>query len=112
MVLTGRRISATTAESWGLINRSVPHDLLLREAELLAEEIAGFEAATLAESKWALDAVPAHIPGWKEAFEYGLGVNARIARAGFGPGEPAGGTRTFIPRTPQSPAADRKKSKE
>jgi enoyl-CoA hydratase/carnithine racemase len=112
MVLTGRRISATTAESWGLINRSVPHDLLLREAELLAEEIAGFEAATLAESKWALDAVPAHIPGWKEAFEYGLGVNARIARAGFRPGEPAGGTRTFIPRTPQSPAADRKKSKE
>jgi enoyl-CoA hydratase/carnithine racemase len=112
MVLTGRRISATTAESWGLINRSVPHDLLLREAELLAGEIAGFEAATLAESKWALDAVPAHIPGWKEAFEYGLGVNARIAREGFGPGESSGGTRAFIPQTPKSSAADRKKGKD
>ena len=80
MVLTGRSISAATAEAWGLINRSVPRDRLLREAELLAEEIAGFDATALAESKWALDAVPALIPAWREAFEYGLGVNAWIAR--------------------------------
>jgi enoyl-CoA hydratase/carnithine racemase len=86
MVLTGRRISAATAESWGLINRSVSREVLLREAELLAGEIAGFEAVALAEAKWALDAVPALIPAWKEAFEYGLGVNACVARAGAGPG--------------------------
>lgn len=39
MLLTGRRMSATQAEGWGLVNRVVPGERLLQEAEILATQI-------------------------------------------------------------------------
>ncbi|HEV7228805.1 crotonase/enoyl-CoA hydratase family protein [Brevundimonas sp.] len=40
MLFTGRSIDAETAERWGLVNRVVPHDLLMDEAMETAGQIA------------------------------------------------------------------------
>lgn len=39
MLLTGRRMSATQAQGWGLVNRVVPSELLMQEAEIMATQI-------------------------------------------------------------------------
>ncbi len=39
MLLTGRRMSATEARDWGLVNRVVPGERLLKEAEIMASQI-------------------------------------------------------------------------
>jgi enoyl-CoA hydratase/carnithine racemase len=82
MVLTGERIDGATAESWGLVNRSVPRAELMREAERIAGHISRFDAVALAHSKRALDVVPGRLSEWRAAFEYGLGVNQQIRNSG------------------------------
>lgn len=78
LVLTAQRIDGRTAESWGMVNRSVPLAGLIDEAERLATVISAFDPLVLSESKRALDVIPASISGWRQAFEYGLSTNARI----------------------------------
>jgi enoyl-CoA hydratase/carnithine racemase len=81
LVLTTDRIDGRTAEAWGMVNRSVPLSNLMEEAERLGQKLSGFDAVALAESKRALDVVPASISGWREAFAYGIAANARIRSA-------------------------------
>ena len=81
LVLTTERIDGRTAEAWGMVNRSVPLDMLMTEAESLGQKLSGFDAVVLAESKRALDVVPRSISGWRESFVYGLATNARIRSA-------------------------------
>ncbi len=40
MLFTARSIDAETAQAWGLVNRVVPHDRLMEEAMITAEQIA------------------------------------------------------------------------
>jgi enoyl-CoA hydratase/carnithine racemase len=78
LVLTAQRIDGLTAETWGMVNRSVPLAGLMDEAERIAKVVSAFDAVALSESKRALDAIPASISGWRQSFEYGLSTNARI----------------------------------
>jgi len=78
LVLTAQRIDGRTAETWGMVNGSVPLAGLMDEAYRLAKIVSAFDAVTLSESKRALDAIPALISGWRESFKYGLSTNARI----------------------------------
>uniref|UniRef100_A0A973WPK3 Uncharacterized protein n=2 Tax=Bradyrhizobium quebecense TaxID=2748629 RepID=A0A973WPK3_9BRAD len=78
LVLTAQRIDGRTAESWGMVNRSVPLAGLMDEAERLAKAVSAFDPVVLSESKRALDVIPATISGWRQAFEHGLSTNARI----------------------------------
>ncbi len=79
MVLTGRRIGGQTAERWGLVNASVPLAELDHEADVLARAVAQFDAATLRESKAALEMIPTRINDFAGGFEHGQRVNATIA---------------------------------
>ena len=78
LVLTAQRIDGRTAEAWGMVNRSVPLTGLMDEADRLARMVRVFDAVALAESKRALDTIPASISTWRQCFEYGLSTNARI----------------------------------
>ena len=83
MLLTAPRIDALTAERWGLINEVVPADDLLTRSTAVATQIAGYDAAALAEIKQTLDHIPAQVADWRGAMEYGQTVNAAIrARSG------------------------------
>lgn len=78
MVLTGGRIDGRTAESWGLINRSVPGERLLDEALVLAGSIAEHDAVTLTWCKKALWEIPMHLSDWTAALEFGEGIGTQI----------------------------------
>jgi enoyl-CoA hydratase/carnithine racemase len=87
LVLTAQRIDGRTAESWGMVNRSVPLTELMDEADRLATTVSAFDAVALSESKRALDTIPASISGWRPSFEYGLSTNARIRSLSSAQGE-------------------------
>jgi enoyl-CoA hydratase/carnithine racemase len=53
MALTGEMFDAATAESFGLINRSVPSDSLIEETQLLADRIASRSSQAIAGGKSA-----------------------------------------------------------
>jgi enoyl-CoA hydratase/carnithine racemase len=76
LVLTTNRIDGATAERWGMVNQCVEPDALLPAARALAEKIAQFDAAALAESKQALDQIPG--ANWRQAMDRGQAVNAAI----------------------------------
>lgn len=78
LVLTTSRIDGATAERWGMVNQCVEPDALLPTAQALAQKIAQFDAVALAESKKALDRIPAIIADWQEAMEHGQMVNLTI----------------------------------
>src|ERR1700756_2444849 len=82
LVLTAERINGHTAQEWGMVNTSVPRAELMEVAERLATKISRFDPLALSEAKRALDTVPAKISVWRQAFEYGLDVNARIRERG------------------------------
>ncbi len=78
MVLTGERLSGTTAAEWGLVNESVPlADLAARTLEV-ATRIASFDRTALEWSKKALWEIPMHLNDWTAALEYGEGVGTHI----------------------------------
>jgi enoyl-CoA hydratase/carnithine racemase len=79
MILTAERIDAATAERWGLVNKVVPAAQLMAQAETLARMVARWDPSALAEAKRALDVIPNAIGDWRQAFEFGTLVNARIA---------------------------------
>lgn len=81
LVLTTNRIDGATAERWGMVNECVEPDALLPRARALAQQVAQFDAVALAESKKALDRIPAFITDWKQAMDHGQMVNLAI-RAG------------------------------
>jgi enoyl-CoA hydratase/carnithine racemase len=76
MILTSRRVDASTAERWGVVNAVVPHERLLDEAEALARHIAQFDPVVLDYSKKAIRDV-ALMP-WSEGIAYGGYVNSAI----------------------------------
>lgn len=78
MILTGSRVDAATAEKWGIVNEVLAADKLLPRAEELAQRIAKFDAVALDYSKKALREVMTM--EWSRAIEYGLNINAVIAR--------------------------------
>jgi enoyl-CoA hydratase/carnithine racemase len=96
LVLTGMRINGSTAEQWGMVNRSVPRAQLQADVEKLAHQIAQYDAAALSETKRALDVIPAQIANWRPAFEYGVDVNTRIRSQS---GAQRTGLETFASRT-------------
>ncbi|HEY0247209.1 MAG TPA: enoyl-CoA hydratase/isomerase family protein [Gryllotalpicola sp.] len=78
LVLTGERITGTTAAEWGLINAATPAEELQGRALALATQIAAHDAVTLSWCKKALWEVPMHISDWTTALEYGEGVGVQI----------------------------------
>lgn len=78
LVLTTNRLDGKTAESWGLVNRSVPLARLDDEADKFARHVAQFDTTALSESKRALETIPNRIADWPGAFDYGQAVNATI----------------------------------
>jgi len=77
MMFTTDRIDGETAMRWGLVNKVVPHDDLLAEAEAVAAKIGQFNQTALAVSKKAMDEIPVAID-WAAAFEYGVQKNREI----------------------------------
>ena len=78
MILTADRIDGRTAAEWGLVNKSVPGERLLAEAQVLAERISKFDAVGLEWSKKALWKIPDVISDWSGAVEYGDHVAKQI----------------------------------
>lgn len=78
LVLTTNRIDGATAERWGMVNQCVAPEALIPTAQALAQKIAQFDAVALAESKKALDRIPAIITDWQEAMDHGQMVNLTI----------------------------------
>jgi enoyl-CoA hydratase/carnithine racemase len=78
LVLTTNRIDGPTAERWGMVNGCVEPEALLPAAGALAQKVAQFDAVALAESKKALDRIPAFITDWREAMDHGQMVNLVI----------------------------------
>jgi enoyl-CoA hydratase/carnithine racemase len=72
LMFTTDRIDGATAERWGLVNKVVPHEDLLAEAEAVAAKIGQFDPAALAVSKGAMDQIPVQID-WDSAFTFGVG---------------------------------------
>jgi enoyl-CoA hydratase/carnithine racemase len=78
LVLTGERISGSTAAEWGLVNLASRPDELQADAIALATRIAAYDPVTLSWCKRALWEVPMHISDWTSALEYGEGVGVQI----------------------------------
>lgn len=78
LVLTTNRIDGATAERWGMVNECVAPDRLLSRAGEIAQQVARFDAVALAESKKALDRIPAFITDFSEAMDHGQMVNLTI----------------------------------
>jgi enoyl-CoA hydratase/carnithine racemase len=78
MVLTASRIDGPTAESWGLVNRSVPLADLAAVSEELAGRIAAYDAVTLEWCKHGLQQIPSRIGEWGAALDYGESLRTQI----------------------------------
>jgi enoyl-CoA hydratase/carnithine racemase len=78
LVLTTNRIDGATAERWGMVNECVEPERLLSRAGEIAAQVAQFDGVALAESKKALDRIPAFITDWQEAMDHGQMVNLTI----------------------------------
>jgi enoyl-CoA hydratase/carnithine racemase len=81
LLLADEPVDAATAERWGLVNEVLPPADLLPRAHALAARLAGYDATALAETKIALNQLPAATAAtaaWREAMGYGQGVSAAI----------------------------------
>ncbi len=78
MLFTAQRIDAQTAATWNIVNKVVPHDRLLEEAEALADHIAQFDPILLDYSKKALRDL--ELMPWPEALIYGNYMSTVVRR--------------------------------
>ena len=78
MILTTSRVDGATAERWGMVNECVAPEELLPRARAIAQMVARFDPVALAESKKALDRIPAVITNWQDAMDHGQMVNETI----------------------------------
>ena len=78
MILTTSRVDGPTAERWGMVNECVEPDDLMPRARAIAQMVAQFDPVALAESKKALDRIPAVITNWQDAMDHGQMVNQTI----------------------------------
>lgn len=69
LILTGELIDAYTAEKYGLVNKVVPTDSLMEEAEKLAEKIAGLPPASVRSDKVLINRV-FELMGLLESIDY------------------------------------------
>jgi len=74
MAMLGERVSATTAERWGLINRVVPDADLAAEGDALVRRLADGPTLSYAGTKRQLNAWA--LAGWQDQLE----LEARIQR--------------------------------
>jgi enoyl-CoA hydratase/carnithine racemase len=77
MTVTGQRIDAATALSWGLVNEVVPRERLLPRAVELAKLIATFDAVALDYTKKTYHIVDEL--GWDAGIDYGSTVMPILA---------------------------------
>lgn len=89
LVLTGRILSAAEAAEWGLINRVTGENELEREAEELAQRLAGCGRVALYQAKRCLRRSP-DLP-----LERGLEFEAECLTTCFASGEPAAAMRDY-----------------
>lgn len=80
LLLADERIDAATAERWGLVNEVIAPAELLPRAHALAARIASYDSGAIAETKRALNHLPASsAPAqWRAAMDYGQTVGAAI----------------------------------
>ena len=76
MILTARRIDAHTAERWGIVNKVVPHEQLLPEAEELAKHICQFDPVLIDFGKKAIRDL--ELMPWSEGLVYGGYIGALV----------------------------------
>jgi enoyl-CoA hydratase len=75
VLLSGRWLKADEAKQLKLVNRVVPRQELIPEAEKLAERIAGFDPVAVARAKQAV------VRGLDLSLEQGLELEARLAQS-------------------------------
>lgn len=94
LMLTGSRIDAPTALSWGLISEIVPQDVLLGRAEELATQIA--KNAPLAVQTVKRVAWETHTAQWQDAFDQEYAATSSLA----GTADAAEGPTAFLQKRP------------
>lgn len=84
MILTADRIDGRTAETWGIVNKALPSDELMAEAERVARRICEHDPIALDFSKKALKEIPTHLSDWSSSLAFGehIGAQIRIRRQG------------------------------
>ncbi|MCX6020409.1 MAG: enoyl-CoA hydratase-related protein [Chloroflexi bacterium] len=78
LVLTGRIIDADTALKMGVVNRVVPHDLLMQEARALADEMLVNPPITISMAKQALQR--GLLTDLRTSVDYEIQMNATATR--------------------------------
>jgi enoyl-CoA hydratase len=89
MILTGRPVQAEEAHRIGLVDRVVEAGQALREAQMLAAEIAGFPQATLRADRRSV------LNQWSLGLEDAMRAEHRGGVAAMGSGEALEGARRF-----------------
>jgi enoyl-CoA hydratase/carnithine racemase len=96
LILTGRRIKADEALQIGLVERVVPLESLLAEAQRIAEEISAKGPVALSAAKKVLN------DGWDLGIEEGLELESGIWGGLFGTRDQKEGAKAFLEkRSPQ-----------
>jgi 2-(1,2-epoxy-1,2-dihydrophenyl)acetyl-CoA isomerase len=90
LALTNRPLDAATAEAWGLVNRVVPDDEVLVEAEKLARKLASGARTALAEAKRLF------LMGATSALEEAMERESLAIAHTAGTADAAEGVRAFI----------------
>lgn len=93
MILSGRRVDASTALAWGLVNRVVEDELLMEQALTFATELAKHSPTALAGAKRAMSC------GLMHGQTAGLLVEAEAVGVACGTAEQRVAVRAFLTRS-------------
>jgi enoyl-CoA hydratase len=94
LILTGRRIKADEALQIGLVEKVVPQESLLSEAQRMAEEIASKGPRAVAAAKRVLN------DGWDLGIEKGLELESTVWGSLFGTRDQKEGAKAFLEKRP------------
>ncbi len=94
LILTGRRIKADEALQIGLLEKVVPQESLLAEAQQMAEEISAKGPLAVAAAKKTLN------DGWDLGIEEGLEMESGIWGSLFGTKDQKEGVKAFLEKRP------------